>query len=193
MDDEGAKDRSWAPHDHFPTTVISAAKAAKAAYAQGVDRPLGSYAAITATYAGLGVAAGIAGRSRGRSVGMSFSDTVLATIATAYFARTTAKDPVTSFLRAPFTRFEGRAGEAELAEDVRGTGTPHAVGELLICPFCLGPWFAGAFVVGFAFAPKAARAAALVGTVSAGADVLQFGFGTLQRRWKRSSDDHGDG
>jgi hypothetical protein len=133
--------------------------------------------------------AGLAARTRDSSSHLSAADTVLATVATAYFARTTAKDPVTSFLRAPFARFKGRAGEAELAEEVRGTGPQHAIGELLTCPFCLGPWFAGAFVAGFALAPRAARAAAVVGAMAAGADVLQYGFAGLQLAWKRVSED----
>ena len=192
MDDEGSAERSWAPHDHFPTTLISAAQAEKAEYSQGVDRPLGSYAAITTTYAAFAVAAGLAAGRREPGPTMSASDTVLATIATGNFGRTLAKDPVTSFLRAPFTRFKGRAGEAELAEEVRGTGARHAIGELLTCPFCLGPWFAGAFVAGFTFTPRAARAAALIGTIDAAANVLQYGFAGLQQAWKRYSEDDSD-
>lgn len=189
MADNGSEDRNWAPHDHFPTSLLSAAQAEKAEYSQDVDRPLGTYAAITTGYAALAVAAGLAARERELGPAMSTSDTVLATIATANFARTLAKDPVTSFLRAPFTRFKGQAGEAELAEEVRGTGPRHGVGELLTCPFCLGPWFAGAFVAGFTFAPRAARAAALIGTMDAAANVLQYGFAGLQQAWKRYSED----
>lgn len=178
-----------ATHDHLPARLVSAARAEKAQYAQGEDRPLGSYGVISAAYTALAAGAVAAARARGRGPRMSASDVLLATVATANFARTTAKDPVTSFLRAPFTRFEGLAAEAELAEEVRGTGPRHAVGELLTCPFCLGPWFAGAFVAGFTFAPTAARAAALLGTMTAGADVLQYGFAGLQQAWSRFSED----
>lgn len=187
--DPPSEHRRRAPHDHSPVGVLSAARAMEAEYAGGVDRPLGSYAVITTVYAVMATAAGLAARGREAGPRMSASDMVLATVATADFARTLAKDPVTSFLRAPFTRFEGQAGEAELAEDVRGTGPRHAIGELLTCPFCLGPWFAGAFVAGFAFTPRAARAAAVIGTMSAGANVLQYGFAGLQLAWKRASDD----
>jgi hypothetical protein len=60
---------------------------------------------------------------------------------------------------------------------------------LLTCPFCLELWFAGAFVAGFTLASSAARAAALVGTITAGADVLQYGFAGLQVAWKRISEE----
>jgi hypothetical protein len=188
MDQNDSEDRQWAGHDHFPATVVATAQAEKAEYAQGVDRPLGTYAALTTAYATLAVGLGLAARRRHLAPEMTLAETVLATVATANFARTTAKDPVTSFLRAPFTRFKGQAGEAELAEEVRGTGPRHGIGELLTCPFCLGPWFAGAFVAGFTFAPGAARAAALIGTMSAGADVFQYGFAGLQEAWKRFSE-----
>lgn len=78
-----------------------------AEYSQGADRPLGSSAAITTTNTAAAAAAAVAARTRGLRPRMSGAETVLATIATAEFARTTAKDPVTSFLRAPFTRFQG--------------------------------------------------------------------------------------
>lgn len=187
MDD----DRQWAPHDHFPATLVSAAQAEKAEYSQDANRPLGSYAAVSAAYAVLAALIATTARRRGLRPQLSFADGVLATIGTAKLARTLAKDPVTSFLRAPFTRFKGQAGEAELAEEVRGTGPRHAIGELLTCPFCLGPWFAGAFVAGYTFTPTAARSAALISTMSAGADVLQYGFAGLQQAWTRSSEDDG--
>ncbi len=118
---------------------------------------------------------------------LGWDDVVLATVATAKLSRIIAKDPVTSPLRAPFTRFKGRAGEAELAEEVRGRGAQHAVGELVSCPFCVGQWVATAFVAGIVLAPDLTRLAALTGTLVAAADVLQYGFAGLQRAWSRSN------
>jgi hypothetical protein len=51
-----------------------------------------------------------------------------------------AKNSVTSPLRAPFTRYQGPAGPSKLAEEARGKGVRHAIGELLVCPFCLTQW-----------------------------------------------------
>src|SRR5690606_41186876 len=52
-------------------------------------------------------------------------------------SRLLAKDPVTSPIRAPFTRYKGVSGPAELREEPRNT-----VGELLSCPFCIAQWTA---------------------------------------------------
>lgn len=84
---------------------------------------------------------------------ISPSDLALLSVATHKISRLIAKDPVTSPLRAPFTRFAGTSGEAELAEEVRGQGPRKAVGELVTCPFCLGQWVATAFAFGLVLAP----------------------------------------
>ncbi len=53
---------------------------------------------------------------------IQLGDLALLSVATHKISRLLAKDPVTSPLRAPFTRFEGTSGPAELKEDVRGVG-----------------------------------------------------------------------
>jgi hypothetical protein len=67
------------------------------------------------------------------------------------------KDKVTSPLRAPFTELEGKGGPAEFEERSRGTGVRKAIGELLICPYCVGLWVVAAFSVGLLFAPRVTR------------------------------------
>jgi hypothetical protein len=110
-----------------------------------------------------------------------FGDALLLTVGTFRLARRIAKDPVTSPIRAPFTRFEGASGHAEVAEEVREHGgAKHAVGELLTCPFCLAQWVGTAFVLGYVTAPKATRLAALTMTMVAGSDVLQFAYDAIQ-------------
>jgi hypothetical protein len=175
--------------DDGAKAVVSGLAAQKAAYAHGAHRPLGAYAAISSGYA-LFVAGlvWLARRRDARSPAeLRLDDLALATVATAKLSRIIAKDPVTSPLRAPFTRYKGRSGEAELAEEVRGTGVRHALGELVTCPFCVGQWVATSFGAGFVLAPGAARLAAAVGTTIAGADVLQYAFGALQQVWQRTS------
>jgi hypothetical protein len=108
-------------------------------------------------------------------------DAVLLTVATFRLARRIAKDPVTAPIRAPFTRFEGASGHAEVAEEVREHGgVKHAVGELVTCPFCLAQWVGTGFVFGYVTAPKATRLAALTMTMVAGSDVLQFAYDAIQ-------------
>ena len=88
---------------------------------------------------------------------------------------------MTAPIRAPFIRFEGASGHAEVAEEVREHGgVKHAVGELLTCPFCLAQWVGTGFVFGYVTAPKATRLAALTMTMVAGSDVLQFLYDGIQ-------------
>ncbi len=147
----------------------------KREYAQGDDRPLGSYTVIDGTYvallAGLGAVVARRGDLPER---LDARDLALVGIATHKLSRLIAKHPVTSPLRAPFTRYEGTAGPAEVQEEVRGSGPRHAVGELLSCPFCLSQWVATGFVFGLATAPRATRLLASIFTTTFVADLLQF-------------------
>lgn len=151
-------------------------------YRQGEDRPLGSYATTLAVYgASVGVTA-LAAKLTGRRLPRpGFADVALMAITTHRVSRTLAKDPVTSPLRAPFTRYEGVSGPAELHEEVRGTGARHAVGELVTCPFCLGQWVATAYAAGMVFAPRATRFAGATITAVAAADWLQLAYARLQQ------------
>ena len=154
----------------------------KHAYTQGEERPLGSFAALMGAYGATVAALSAAVRVSGRELPERFSgsDLALVTVATHKLARVIAKDPVTSPLRAPFTTFDGTSGEAELAEQVRGSGPRKAIGELVTCPFCLGQWVATGFVFGLVLAPRPTRLAASVFTALTGADVLQLAYAKAQ-------------
>ena len=148
------------------------------------DRPLGGFLAVAGTYAVAVVAGTVALRRRRRPLPerLGAADLALLTVATHKLSRLLAKDPVTSPLRAPFTRYEGMSGPAELAEKVRGTGLRKAVGALVTCPFCLAVWVATAFVFGLVVAPRSTRLAAAVLTAVTGADVLHFAYAALEER-----------
>jgi hypothetical protein len=152
-------------------------------YAPGEDRPLGGYAVLMGLY-GVAVTAGaVALRRRGRPlppVGMA--DIALVGMATHKVARRMSKDSVTSPLRAPFTRYEGVSGPAELQEGVRGKGLRKAVGELVSCPFCLSQWVATGFTFGLVAAPRATRWTASVFASLAVADFLQFAYAWAEQR-----------
>src|SRR3982751_2463103 len=167
------------------------ARTQKREYTQGEPRPLGGDLGAMGVYAGLVTAGAAAVRASGRKLPerIPVGDAVLLTVATFRLARRIAKDPVTSPLRAPFATFQGASGEAELAEQVRGHGPKHAVGELLTCPFCLAQWVGTAFVFGYATAPRATRLAALTMTTVAGSDVLQFVYDALQQSVTRGDDE----
>jgi hypothetical protein len=49
------------------------------------------------------------------------------------------------------------ATPSELEESSRGTGPRKAIGEMLLCPYCLGLWVISAFVAGLLFVPRAQR------------------------------------
>lgn len=153
-------------------------------YAQGNPRPLGGY---LVTLAGYGVYMGTLAvtmyRSRGHiSTPLPGTDLLLAGIATHKLSRMLAKDPITSPLRAPVTRFEEPAGEAELHESVRGHGVAHAAGELVTCPFCLATWVSTTLISGFVLLPNSTRIACTVLTTSAISDTLQLAYSWLKTR-----------
>jgi hypothetical protein len=152
-------------------------------YTNGEERPLAADLGAMGVYAGLVTAAAAAVRASGRELPerIPVGDAFLLTVATFRLARRIAKDPVTAPLRAPFVRFEGPSGHAEVAEEVREHGgAKHAVGELLTCPFCMAQWVGTGFVFGYVTAPKATRLAALTMTMVAGSDVLQFLYDAIQ-------------
>ncbi len=91
-------------------------------------------------------------------------------------SRLLAKDKVTSPLRAPFTELEGKGGPAEFEERSRGAGLRKAVGELLICPFCLALWVIAAFSVGLLFAPRVTRFVASLFAALTVSDFLQIAY-----------------
>ena len=97
-------------------------------------------------------------------------------------SRLLAKDKVTTFLRAPFTEYQGRGGPAEVEERARGEGPRRAIGELLICPYCLGLWTSGAFHAGMLFAPRATRVAASTLTALTLSDFLQIAYKAAESR-----------
>jgi Protein of unknown function (DUF1360) len=105
--------------------------------------------------------------------GYALSDLFLGGLATHKFTRIVSKDGVTTPIRAPFTVYEGEAGDAEVNERPREEHPQHTIGELLTCPFCMAPWVASAYVAGLMLAPRAARTWAATFSVVATSDLLQ--------------------
>jgi hypothetical protein len=146
--------------------------------------PLAGYATLSATFfTALGGGLALA-RLRGRQLPQRISagDVVLAGLATHKLSRLIAKDRVTSFLRAPFTEFQDDAGHGEVEEAARGRGLQRAVGELVICPYCLAQWVAGAFTVGAVNAPRLTRLLAAMWTAQAISDAAQLAYHAAEER-----------
>lgn len=150
----------------------------------GEERPLAAYATLTATFGATLAAALTALHVSGRGLPERprAGDLVLAGIATHKVSRLLAKDRVTSFIRAPFTRYQEAAGHGEIEEEPRGSGVRLALGELLVCPFCLAQWVAGAFAVGLVAAPRATRFVAGIYVAETLSDVLQLAYKAAEDR-----------
>jgi hypothetical protein len=140
-------------------------------------RPLAGYSLLSTVFATAfvsGLAA--AWRRNGPPPRPTVWDVATIGLATQKLARLIAKDRVTSFIRAPFVRYVEPAGHGELDEEPRGTGLRLATGELLVCPYCLGQWIAGAFAVGLVGAPALTRLIAALYSAETVADFLQLAY-----------------
>jgi hypothetical protein len=135
--------------------------------------PLRSYAALAAAF-NAALTAGIAATRDDLPERFSPTDLVLLGVATHKYSRLLAKDRVTSFLRAPFVRYEGDAGPSEVSETPRGDGPRRAIGELVSCPFCVGLWIATGLTLGLVVAPRPTRVITTIGTSLALADFLHL-------------------
>ena len=102
-------------------------------------------------------------------------------MATYKLSRLATKARVTSFARAPFTRYTGEAGPSEVCEEPRGTGLRRAIGELAVCPYCVGEWIAAGLTAAYLRDPRSTRTAASVLVVVAASDVLHQGWTALDK------------
>jgi hypothetical protein len=157
--------------------IRSAVPDPTAGYAPGEQRPLASYAVLSAAFfASLGGALAAAHRS-GRDIDRPGAfDLVMHGLATQKVSRLIAKDKVTSFVRAPFTRYQEASGQGELEEAPRGDGMRYAIGELLVCPYCIAQWVAGGLAVGHVFAPRTTRLLSAMWAAQAIADGVQVAY-----------------
>jgi hypothetical protein len=121
--------------------------------------PLGGYAILFGLFNVVvgGFLVGLRRGGRDLPQWIPLRDIVLLGVATHKATRLLSKDLVTSPLRAPFVRFEELAGPNEVKESARGSGLRRAIGELLICPYCVGAWVAAGFVAGHVVAPRSTR------------------------------------
>ena len=127
------------------------------------ERPFPEYAALTATFGT--VLAGflvLAGRKLPERIPLT--DTLRIGLASYKVGRLIAKDPVTSFVRAPVTE------DAEATQPKR-EGAARALGELVTCPYCIGLWAASGFAYSLVLFPRQTR---LVTAIFGGQAVADF-------------------
>jgi hypothetical protein len=152
-------------------------------YARGAQRPLGSYAVLTGAFVASFGGALVAARAAGREIDRpGLADVALTALATQKVSRLISKDKVTSFVRAPFTRFHDTAGHGELEEEARGEGLRFATGELLLCPYCISQWVVGGLAVGWVAAPRTTRFFSAMWAAQSVADGLQLMYSAGESR-----------
>lgn len=156
-----------------------------AGYAAPEERPpFLSYLAFMSIFGTLVTSALAIARRQGRELPAKSSAGELLLIGTAShkLSRVISKDKVTSPLRAPFTELEGKGGPAELEERSRGKGLQKAIGELLICPYCLGLWVVATFSIGLIFAPRVTRFVASLFSALTISDFFQIAYKAAEEK-----------
>lgn len=156
-----------------------------AGYAEPQKRPpLLSYLGFMSLFGTLVSTALLLAKRQGRELPAKVSPGELLLVGTAShkLSRIVAKDKVTSPLRAPFTELEGKGGPAELEESARGSGLRKAIGELLICPYCLDMWVVTAFSIGLIFAPRLTRFIASLFSALTISDFFQIAYKAAEEK-----------
>ena len=165
-------------------SATASASSVNGAGASPAGRPLGAYAALTGAYLAAAGGSAVALRRCGRELPerIAGSDLLLIGIAAHKISRLLAKDRVSAFVRAPFTRYQHAGGHGEVEEQPVGSGLRLAIGELLVCPYCLGQWFATALAIGLIASPRPTRAISSVFVAHTIADFLQLAYRAAEER-----------
>ena len=150
----------------------------------GEDQPLAGRITLVAAFGASLAAATLAARATGRQPPERPhpADVLMVGVATHKLSRLLTKSKATSFVRAPFTEFEHPKGHGEVEERPRGRGARRAVGELLVCPYCLSQWISAGFAAGLVLAPRATRLIAATYSAQALADFLQLVYLAAEKR-----------
>ena len=152
-------------------------------YSPEVERPLRHYAVMSTIFAAGMAGALVAGRRSGRlPERIPAADIVIMGVATHKISRVISKSKIGGFFRAPFTRFERPTGQGEVSEHARGSGARYAIGELLLCPYCLSQWTSAGLAAGYMLDPRVIRFVSSVYTAQTIADFLQLGYFASEKR-----------
>ena len=146
--------------------------------------PLLSYGALALLFNVLFGAALFLIRRSGRELPERIDERDLLLVGTAShkLSRLIAKDKVTSAFRSPFTELQESGGPAEFEERARGRGLRRAIGELLVCPWCLGLWVVAGFSLGLLVAPRLTRFVAGVFSALTVSDFLQVAYKAAENK-----------
>lgn len=177
--EEGVSSGTLARQDGQPDSSIFAGYSNE-------QMPLGSYATLVGVYhaAFAGFLAAAKGANRPLPERLGLRDILLLGVATHKLSRIITRDWVTSPLRAPFTEYQSSAGAGEVNEKARGEGMRRALGDLLTCPWCMGPWVAAALAYGFVLKPRTTRLVGGIFAAVALSDYLHHVYDALKERNK---------
>jgi hypothetical protein len=161
------------PGDERATPAPSLARR----YAPARDVPLAGYATLIGIF-GVGLAGlTLASRRRPTADSLEGLDLLLLGLATHRLSRALTRDWVTAPLRAPFTEYQESSDiGGEVVETARGAGLRKAVGQLLTCRFCIGPWAALGLLGGYFANHRFGRVVATVFSAAALSDFLHVGY-----------------
>jgi hypothetical protein len=154
-------------------------------YAPAAEKPpLFSYATLMGIFSALFAGALAAVRWQGRELPerIGLADLLTVGVASHKLSRLITKDKVTSPIRAPFTELQEGGGPGEVEESARGRGARKAIGELLICPYCLSLWVVSAFAIGLLFAPRFTRLLAAIFSALTLSDFLQIAYKAAEEK-----------
>lgn len=152
-------------------------------YGGGDAFPLGGYVILLSTYTSLLVGVPLAMQRLGRRPKrLRPGEVALLAPAIHKLSRIITKDWVTSPLRAPFVQYEESLPGGEVKESSRGRGLRRAVGDLLTCPYCIGPWVATALVYGMTYEKRTTRTLATIYTLVSANDFLHFAYNAARKR-----------
>lgn len=134
------------------------------------DTPYGSYAVLLALF---GVEAATAFTHADPGDAPSLQELLVIGLATHKITRIIASDRVTRVVRAPFTDGED--------QEPAGDGPRRALGELVTCPYCLGPWVSTGLLTLYRVRPDFTRLIASVFSCVAVSDFTHRLYDALNR------------
>lgn len=146
--------------------------------------PLKHYLVLMGTFTTVSAAALAALHAAGRPFPKRFppSDLLLLGLATSRLSRLLTRDKVARAVRAPFTEIEPGASPDEVKERPRPVDdSRRAIGELLLCPRCVGVWAAMALGCGYVLSPRVTRVVAGVLASAAISDFVNAKFADLRK------------
>lgn len=151
----------------------------------GEDRPLSAYATLIGLFHLVFAVFLLITKRTTHSVPgqeVRLGDILLLGVATHKLSWLLAKDAVTSPLRAPFTEYQEMESPTSVQEKPRGTGLRKAIGELMVCHFCVGQWVAAFFAYGLVLAPAVTRLVASVFAILTVSDYLHQAYKAVMDR-----------